>query len=267
MKNVLIVAIGLGLGLAVLEARADTPQVICDGSESGGSGPRQYAYEVDGGGLGIMEFMVGTNDLALDSYTNLLIPENWSFAVEEQWINHSDRNKTGHGEISPGLVCWCATKGRVRWWTEDTDYALGSFTFGYNHPWVSEDVGWGLSTSLEARPPELPEFYEDWQSPVGMGLGPVHDPLGPLPGDVNEDGFIEGEDLTTVITYWGQSSLGREFGDLDGSGTVDGPDYTEVLTYWGTGSPPEPSGIPEPGTLGLLLAGSLALMGRKAKSA
>ncbi len=86
-----------------------------------------------------------------------------------------------------------------------------------------------------------------------------------LPGDVNGDGWVAGDDLSTVITYWGQSGLGHQYGDLDGNGVVDGPDYTEVLTYWGTGTPPEPpSGIPEPGTMGmLLLAAGLLLLRRR----
>ncbi len=86
-----------------------------------------------------------------------------------------------------------------------------------------------------------------------------------LPGDVNGDGWVAGDDLTTVITYWGQSGLGREFGDLNDNGVVDGPDYTEVLTYWGTGSPPEPpsGAIPEPATLALLLLGGFAIVRRR----
>ncbi len=151
-----------------------------------------------------------------------------------------------------------------------------------------------------------------------------------LSGDVNADGSVSGSDLTTIISYWGQTGLGREYGDLDGSGTVDGPDYSEVLTYWGTslapgdmgslpfachdigddgfigseellvvistwgqsvtpctlgdfsgdgfvggddytiiltgwgtGVPPEPSTIPDPATLGLLLLGGLALLRRR----
>ncbi len=91
-------------------------------------------------------------------------------------------------------------------------------------------------------------------------------PGAPIPGDVNGDFRVAGGDLTTVITYWGQSGLGREFGDLNGNGIVDGPDYTEVITYWGTGPGEPPSGIPEPATLGLLLAGGLIMMKGKSKN-
>ena len=85
-----------------------------------------------------------------------------------------------------------------------------------------------------------------------------------IPGDVNEDGWVAGGDLTTVITNWGMAGAVRTDGDLNGNGTVDGPDYTEVLTYWGSGIAPEPpSGVPEPATLVLLLAGGLALLRRR----
>ena len=61
--------------------------------------------------------------------------------------------------------------------------------------------------------------------------GPI--PAPPLPGDVNGDGWVAGRDLITILTYWGQSGLGRAFGDLNANGTVDGPDYSEVVTNWG----------------------------------
>jgi len=87
----------------------------------------------------------------------------------------------------------------------------------------------------------------------------------PLPGDVNNDGWVSGADLSTIISYWGQSGLGRQFGDLNGNGVVDGPDYTEVLSYWGTGTPPPPEATPEPATLGLLVLAGLTVLRRRRK--
>ncbi|MCK4850706.1 MAG: PEP-CTERM sorting domain-containing protein, partial [Phycisphaerae bacterium] len=84
-----------------------------------------------------------------------------------------------------------------------------------------------------------------------------------LPGDVNGNGYVDGTDLTIIISHWGQSGLGREFGDLNDNGVVDGPDYAEVLSYWNP--PPEPpsEAVPEPATLGLMLIGGLVLLRRR----
>ena len=75
-------------------------------------------------------------------------------------------------------------------------------------------------------------------------------------GDVDKDGFVGGEDLTTIIGNWGMTGAVLADGDLSGDGTVDGTDYSSVLSNWGASySPPEPPAVPEPTTL-LILAGA-----------
>ena len=88
-----------------------------------------------------------------------------------------------------------------------------------------------------------------------------------LAGDVDGDGFVGGDDLTIILTYWGQSGVTREQGDLNGDNFIGGDDYTEVLTYWGTGTPPASvvAGMPEPATLALLVLGGLVLLRRRSK--
>ena len=179
MKRVLIIIIVLQFAGTALQTRADVPQVLCVGTESGGSGPRRYAYEVDAGSLGVMAFAVGTKDLNRNNYTNVLVPDNWNFIVEEVGMTHAHGTKTPHGSMSG--PCWCLTWVRVQWWTEDPNSAVGSFVFGYDHPWVSEDVGWAMKTEAEGIPPESPIFRLDWSSPVGTGSGPVHGPYIPEP--------------------------------------------------------------------------------------
>ena len=84
-----------------------------------------------------------------------------------------------------------------------------------------------------------------------------------LPGDVNDDGYVGGLDLTTIITNWGTTAATRGQGDLDGDGTVSGPDYTQAITFWGTGTPPEPpSTIPEPATAITLFSATVFLLAR-----
>jgi hypothetical protein len=123
----------------------------------------------------MMEFTVGTNDLNPDNYSNVLTPPGWNFAVEEVWMSHGHAVFAYHGELSDG-PCWCLTDGRVRWWTDDPADAVEFFTFGFDHPWVGEDVGWVLTTRREGPPPEYFTFIEDWDSAVGSGAGPLHGP-------------------------------------------------------------------------------------------
>ena len=86
-----------------------------------------------------------------------------------------------------------------------------------------------------------------------------------IPGDVDGDGWVEGDDLAIVINNWGRTGLGPAGGDLNVNGTVDEPDYNEVVSSWGNGTPvPEPpNNTPEPASLGLLLLGSLLVLRRR----
>ena len=86
-----------------------------------------------------------------------------------------------------------------------------------------------------------------------------------MAGDVNNDGFVGGYDLTQIIQNWGKTGAVRTDGDLDGSTVVGGGDYTEVVSNWGNGTlPTEPGAVPEPAALSLLLLGALSLLKRRA---
>ena len=69
-------------------------------------------------------------------------------------------------------------------------------------------------------PPFVPGYF-------GLDYRVVFAPAPPI-GDINEDGFVDGVDLTEVLSSWGQG--GRA--DVDGSGSVDGMDLTAVLSNW-----------------------------------
>ena len=58
------------------------------------------------------------------------------------------------------------------------------------------------------------------------------------PSDVNQDGFVDGADLTHVLAYWGPCSCfetgnGVCHADINKDGTVDGADITNILAAWG----------------------------------
>jgi len=215
-------------------ASADAPLIYCVGSACGGDGPTAFAYDVDSASYPMIEFRVGTNDLDPDNYTNVLTPEGWNFAVEHEGMSHAHGLHTPHGEVSPG-PCYCLTAGSVHWWTDDPEYAVEWFTFGFDHPWSSEDVGWDLLTRREGDPPEYYEFHADWDSPVGVGVGPVHGPSTPY-GDLNYDKCVDQSDLGILLADWGCDS-GSCAGDVDHDGDTDQADLGLLLAHWGAGCP------------------------------
>jgi hypothetical protein len=63
---------------------------------------------------------------------------------------------------------------------------------------------------------------------VGTGLKPC------CPADLNGDGFVNGPDITVLLSRWGTTGpAGSVVGDLNCDGTVNGQDITVLLTSWG----------------------------------
>jgi len=54
-----------------------------------------------------------------------------------------------------------------------------------------------------------------------------------LPGDLNGDGIVNGDDLGILLGLWGSSCPDPCLGDLDGDGAVDGSDLGTLLGSWG----------------------------------
>jgi hypothetical protein len=52
----------------------------------------------------------------------------------------------------------------------------------------------------------------------------------PCIGDINNDGFVDGSDLATLLGAWETADPGA---DLNDSGNVDGADLATILGYWG----------------------------------
>ena len=71
----------------------------------------------------------------------------------------------------------------------------------------------------------------------------------PLPGDANLDGKVDINDLTIVLSHYGQSGMTWTEGEFTGDGTVDINDLTIVLAHYNTPPPrppAAPAAVPEP---------------------
>lgn len=66
---------------------------------------------------------------------------------------------------------------------------------------------------------------------TGGGAGTMNvvcAPVTPCPADLNEDGTVDGADLSAVLNFWGTNQA-----DIDGDGTTDGADLAALLNAWG----------------------------------
>jgi hypothetical protein len=84
-----------------------------------------------------------------------------------------------------------------------------------------------------------------------------------LPGDANEDGRVDVNDLTIVLTNFGQTGTTWSQGEFTGDGKVDVNDLTIVLAHYGQSVGTSAVGIgavPEPGALALLAAGAAVVL-------
>ena len=80
--------------------------------------------------------------------------------------------------------------------------------------------------------------------------------------DFNSDGFVKADDLGLWKTGFGmQTGAGRTNGDADGNGAVDGADFLAwQRQYTGPSSVAALTAIPEPATIGLIVAGLASVM-------
>ena len=171
----------LFLGIVAKADRMATPGVGCDGTESTGSGAnscdaatRDYAYPVTDPDGSMTDVFIGTDDPTSANYTSVCMPPGWTFTIErnDRDIKH-DPHKTPHGDTSfptgfdPYMIHF-----------NDGGSASGlpggGWTFGFDHPYPSHDVGWVAVDSNAAS-----ETF--WSQPVGGGMGPVHAPIVPIP--------------------------------------------------------------------------------------
>jgi hypothetical protein len=109
----------------------------------------------------------------------------------------------------------------------------------------------GAGATLQIDEIRIGETWED----VLPYLAPT------LDGDLDGDGFVGIADLNIVLGNWNTNVTAGDplAGDPSGDGFVGIEDLNRVLGNWNAGTPPSALAVPEPASLGLLVAGGLAL--------
>jgi hypothetical protein len=83
----------------------------------------------------------------------------------------------------------------------------------------------------------------------------------PRLGDANLDGWVDGADFNAVLSNYGRTGVDWSHGDFNGDGTVDGNDLNTVLSQYSESvRMSATAGVPEPGEIPLLLAGTATLL-------
>lgn len=95
---------------------------------------------------------------------------------------------------------------------------------------------------LNPRVSLSPEQYTNMDISQGTGMPPNNGTKpgtdGGLPGDFNNDGFVDGNDLGPFLAAW---NTDNPLYDINGDGNVDGNDLGSFLGLWSYAPPPPPS--------------------------
>ncbi len=159
--------------------------ITCNGSACGGSGPRDYWYEVTlDQSYSTLVLNVGTGDETLAHYSNWYAAK-WTAGA---WVQLSDYDTLfgwggpldAHTPMTPhggGPVTPNTEVGMVTAWFVNISLSAGTYGFGYDNPTDPMDVGWFIDSSLD-------DHYCDWDQPISVDFGPLHGPV-PEPATIS----------------------------------------------------------------------------------
>ena len=132
------------------------------------------------------------------------------------------------------------------------------YAFGDYHI-VFSGAGETLTISVVTQDPRTSGSFQQFANAGFFGAAVTQ----LLPGDANNDGVVNGLDISDVASHWLKTGVGSP-GDANVDGVVNGLDITLIADNWlrtnGGGGAGSSAAVPEPSTLTLAALGGLALL-------
>ena len=84
-----------------------------------------------------------------------------------------------------------------------------------------------------------------------------------LPGDTNDDGYVDATDASTMAKNWGETNATWAMGDFNDDGRVNAADASILAANWHTAASEQLGTLPEPGSVVTILTSFVLLLGRR----
>ncbi len=155
----------------------------------------------------------------------------------------------------------------LQFWTDPTLESTGKSAYSsYAQALAASETGAAGVYVAEAAQFKVDFGFDSvaYANKMGMYMPAVVLQRAGFPGDANGDGTVDVNDLTIVLSHFGQGGMTWSQGDFNGDGTVDVNDLTIVLAHFGqsvgSSAGGNVSAVPEPGALALLAAWFASLL-------